>query len=200
MTVFVSNCYMKDIDDNYVTESEVAPVKDLKFGQALYEFEAGSWLINCNWSLDGKYAYSSCQGGYVYVIQFNEKKKDKICISQSPISMIIPKGNNAFYAVGYNREIYLYEEENGQWVMKKQITKKEKPKEEKKNNTPMGGSGGDAAALKRFQNQGMKKKESLVVTTEQNENLHATNISSFAIKDNQIITSDLAGFVKYWEI
>ena len=200
MKVIVSNCYMKDIDDNYVTESEVAPVKKLKFGQALYEFEAGSWLINCNWSLDGKYAYTSCQGGYVYVIQFNEKKEDKICISQSPISMIIPKGNNAFYAVGYNREIYLYEEENGQWVMKKQITKKEKPKEEKKNNTPMGGSGGVAAALKRFQNQGMKKKESLVVTTEQNENLHATNISSFAIKDNQIITSDLAGFVKYWEI
>ena len=64
----------------------------------------------------------------------------------------------------------------------------------------MGGSGGVAAALKRFQNQGMKKKESLVVTTEQNENLHATNISSFTIKDNLIITSDLAGFVKFWNI
>lgn len=197
MKVIITSCYMKDVDDSHLTAGSTPA----DFGNSIYEFDAGSWLISCNWSLDGKYAYAASQGGYVNVIEKEAKKVTQIPIPDSPIAFILPVNNNSFYAVGYNREIYLYEESSGNWKMTKEITKKEGKEENKPKTVDVGGSGGGvAAALRRFQNQGMKKKESLVITTPQNENLHAAMISSVSIKGNTMITTDLAGFVKYWKL
>ena len=81
------------------------------------------------------------------------------------------------------------------------LTKKEK-KEDSKSSGPIntGATGGGVAeALKKFSSQGMKKKQSLVITTEKNENGHSSCISSITIKGDDIITTDLSGFVKYWK-
>ena len=61
-------------------------------------------------------------------------------------------------------------------------------------------SGGVAEALSKMHAKDNNKKASISITTQQTDVLHATNISSATIKGSDLITSDLAGFVKYWKL
>ena len=60
-------------------------------------------------------------------------------------------------------------------------------------------SSGIAEALKKFENAGIKKKESITINTMINSNLHSTTITSISFKDSDVITTDIAGFIKYWK-
>ena len=46
----------------------------------------------------------------------------------------------------------------------------------------------------------MKKKESIKVDVEKNDNINPAVITGFAINGNKIVSVDMAGFVKYWNI
>jgi hypothetical protein len=48
--------------------------------------------------------------------------------------------------------------------------------------------------------QGSTKKTSIVITTDQNKNIHASNINSAALVGDFIVTCDMTGFLKYWKI
>jgi len=52
----------------------------------------------------------------------------------------------------------------------------------------------------RMFNNNMNKKQSIMVNTAQQKNLHSSNVNSFTINNNQLITSDLSGFVKVWKL
>ncbi len=66
----------------------------------------------------------------------------------------------------------------------------------------MGGlKGGIAERMKKFEKAGVNTKTSIVYTAKTvNKNLHQSPLTSFVVKGNKIITSDIAGFVKYWDI
>ena len=199
LKVHVTSCYMKGVDDDHISPEQAKSLPE--FGESLYSFDAGAWVISCGWTLDGKYGIASSQKGQIAIIDWQEKKEEIINCNHSPVTFIVPVSATSFYAVGFDREIYLYEQKEGKWALAKVITKKEK-KEDSKSSGPIntGATGGGVAeALKKFSSQGMKKKQSLVVTTEKNENGHSSCISSITIKGDDIITTDLSGFVKYWK-
>ena len=195
MKVYITSCYIPEIDDKHLTEETKLLTQD--FGTVVYQLDAGGWLINCEWSLDGNLAYASSQNGYIYAIDYKQDKTAKIPLSHCPATFIVPVSINGFYSVGYDREIFYYEENGGVWSVKKTIT--ERVKKEKKEGDDDERTAGVSEALKKMNSQ-KKSKASLIVTMDQNENAHATMISSVTVKGSDMITSDLAGFVKYWKI
>ena len=76
------------------------------------------------------------------------------------------------------------------------ITKNEGEKAEE-SQSAIGGS--VANRLKMFNNT-INKKQSIVVGSANQKNIHSSNINSFAVSNNQLITSDLSGFVKVWKL
>jgi hypothetical protein len=64
---------------------------------------------------------------------------------------------------------------------------------------------GVAEELKKFQTSALKNRSSLVVTTKKNKVGHQAKISSVNVinvndDEKEIITTDLAGFVKVWSV
>ena len=180
-----------------MTPEQKKDVKD--FGTELYTFQVESWITSVAWTLEDTLALYCSQSSNLGVVDWKAGKTDQIPLNHSPLSFILPVSGESFYGVGFDRNIYHYSKESSGWVLKKLVTKSEK-KEVKPKTTSQSYSGGVAERLKAFEGQGMKKKESLVVASDRNEALHYAPISSIAIKENQIITTDLAGFVKYWKI
>ena len=203
LVVYISSCYIKELDDPNLTEDQKLCVQP--FGTAIHKFEAGGWAIACNWSLDGDYAYISSQNGIIDVIDWKKGTDTIIQLNHSPVTYIIPNSEHSFYAIGYDRQVYLYEETGGKWVLKKIIIETGKKEDSKGNKISVGGmsneaSGGVAEALSKMHAKDNNKKASIIITTQQTDVLHATNISSATIKGSDLITSDLAGFVKYWKL
>ena len=111
--------------------------------------------------------------------------------------MILPSGDNSFYAVCYDRNIVEYEKKGDKWDIKRTITT-----DTSKKSAPAAGGRGSAVsdALKKFQTMGQQKKENLAVTSKQSSHLHQSIISSVNIKGKDMITTDVSGIVKYWKL
>lgn len=111
--------------------------------------------------------------------------------------MLIPKDEKSFFAVCYDRNILEYEKKDDTWVIKKTITA-QKEGADNKAKTQLGGS--VTVALLRFQKMQEIKKENLAVATKQASHLHKSIISSCNIIGQDMITTDVSGFVKYWKL
>ena len=131
-------------------------------------------------------------------MNYKDQKTDVINCKHAPVTLIVPNGENSFFAVCYDRNILEYEKKGDKWEIKKTVTS---GGEAKKTGTS-GPSKGTAVsdALKKFQQMGVQKKENLAVTTKQASHLHQSLISSLNIKGKDIITTDVSGFVKYWKL
>ena len=93
-----------------------------------------------------------------------------------------------------DRNIVEYVKKGEQWEVKKIITAK---KEDNKARTSIGKV---STQVQWFYNMGQQKKENLAVVTKQSKHLHKSQISSVNIKGEDVITTDLSGFVKYWKL
>lgn len=211
--IIISSCYIDKIDDPLITDEQKRTAG--KFGEVLYEINTGSWINDVAWSLDGRFSFASSQESKLYIRDLVNGSDTVINSEFSPITTFVPINNTSFYAVGYDRVIYLYSYQNDKWTMEKTVSsnaKKEQNQSGQSSAQPFSGSsftqrpfafkqgGGVSEVLKKFESSGMKKKTSLVVTTESKEGLHSTTISSVTLKNNELITTDFAGFVKYWKI
>ena len=190
LRVIVSSCYLKEVDDAYLTE-ETKPMAQ-KFGEVIYSFKANCWINSVAWSNDGNYGFAAGQNAIVSVIDYKNNKHDEIKCTHSPVTIIIPNGPNGFFAVCYDRNIVEYEKTEEGWVLKRTVTTSGKDEGAVKGN--VGG------ALKKFEAMGQQKKENLAVTTKQYAYLHKSNISSCNIKGKDMITTDVTGFIKYWKL
>ena len=138
-----------------------------------------SWVNSVNWN-ENDIGYASSQNSLFVVLNFKSDKNQIVYLKHSPIIKILPKGCNEFFAVDFNRNIYLYECIDNKWNIKKEISK---------NNL-------DDNNINDENNN--DKKGTLVVKMKKNPLCHPSNISSFNIHGNEIITSDLSGFIKFW--
>jgi actin related protein 2/3 complex subunit 1A/1B len=198
LRVYVSSCYIPKIDDQFLTEEQKAAT--VPFGQVIYEFKENSWINSVTWLPSGDRGVVAGQDAVILVLNPKEEKDKQteiIKCKHSPATMIIPKDDNSFYAICYDRNIIEYEKKEDTWEIKKTITAK-KEGTDNKAKTTIGGS--VSAALQKFQKMGEIKKENLAVTTKQASHLHKSVISSCNIKGNEMITTDLSGFVKYWKL
>lgn len=194
--VRICSCYIAATDEPYKQND----VED--FGTIIYEFKMGSWVIDVNWSDDG-IAFACGQDATIAVIDFKNQKHDLIRCTHSPTTKIFPLNGSEFYSVAFDRNIRLYGKEGENWKVKNVVTsKKEAPKSSAPSsgvNAFTGRTGGVADALKIFNTGGLKKKESVKVNSNENENINPAVITGFAIKGDEIVSVDMAGFVKFWK-
>ena len=171
LRVHVSSCYLPEIDDRFLSEEQKASAQPM-----------GTILL------------AAGQDAIISVVHPTEQKTDEIRCKHAPATMLIPKDDNSFYAVCYDRNIVEYEKKGEKWEVKKIITAK---KEDNKAKTSVGVV---SDRVQIFNTMGQQKKENLAVVTKQSEHLHESQISSVNIKDKKLITTDLSGFVKYWKL
>ena len=194
LRVFISSCYLPEIDDKHLTDA-TKPLAS-EFGSIIYEFRPNCWINSVTWSPNGALGLAAGQNSTISVMNYKDKTTDVIKCGHPPVTMIIPSGDNSFYVVCYDRNIIEYEKKGDKWEIKRTITTDSGKK--------AGGAGGKGAgvsdALKKFQAMGQQKKENLAVTTKQASHLHQSIISSLNIKGKDMVTSDIAGFVKYWKL
>ncbi|MCQ2821748.1 MAG: hypothetical protein MJ252_31200 [archaeon] len=197
--VSVHSCYDPEIDDQFLPAG-----KDKgsipAFGELIYEFETGTWINEVVWNESGNLAYAAGHNSNIYLIDPVAKTANPLFLNHAAVAKIIPIEDKGFYAVGFDREIYYYEKVGDKWAMAKQITEN---KVKKGDGAPVASlsGGGVAERLKMFGGaNALKKKTSLVFTTTANDNLHKANISTISIKGKKIITTDFAGFIKFWSV
>ena len=192
LRVFVSSCYIESVDDKHLTDA-TKPLAQ-KFGDIIFEFRANCWLNSVAWNKSGSLGYAAGQNATIAVINYKDKKTDVIKCKHSPVTLVIPTGESSFLAVCYDRNILEYGKKGDKWEIKKTITT------DQGNKAGGGAKGNVSSALQRFEKMGTQKKENLAVTSKQASHLHKSLISSLTIKDKDIITTDLSGFVKRWKL
>ena len=183
LRVYVSSCYIPEVDDQFLTEETKPLARD--FGQIFYEVKPNCWVNSVSWSPSGDYGLVAGQDSTVILVNYKEGTNDIIRCKHTPVTHIIPINENSFYAACYDRNILEYEKKEGEWTVVKVITDQNKEDPDEKDNE---------------EKESGKKKSNLVVSTKQEKHLHKSQISSINIKGNDMITTDLSGFVKYWKL
>ena len=196
LRVYISSCYLPEVDDSHLTDATKPLAQN--FNTVIYEFRPNSWINSVTWNASGSLGFAAAQNSTISVMNYKDQKTDVINCKHAPVTLIVPNGENSFFAVCYDRNILEYEKKGDKWEIKKTVTS---GGEAKKTGTS-GPSKGTAVsdALKKFQQMGVQKKENLAVTTKQASHLHQSLISSLNIKGKDIITTDVSGFVKYWKL
>jgi len=189
LRVYVSSCYIPSVDDSHLTDKTLAQ----DFGQVIYEFRPNCWLNSVAWNASGSLGFAAGQNATIAVINYKDQKTDVIKCKHSPVTLIVPNGDNSFYAVCYDRNILEYEKKGDKWEVKKTVTT-----DQGKKSTAV--KGNVSSQLAKFQQMGVQKKENLAVTSKQASHLHQSIISSMNIKGKDVITTDVSGFVKYWKL
>ena len=192
LRVYVSSCYIPEVDDTKMDPKNKALAT--KFGEVLYEFRPDCWIDSVAWNKNGTLGFVAGQNSTISVLDYKAKKTDVVKCKHSPVTLIVPTGDNSFLAVCYDRNILEYEKKGDKWEVKRTIT----TDSGKKAGGPA--KGNVSAALQKFQVMGQQKKENLAVTSKQSSHLHQSLISSLSIKGKDIITTDVSGFVKYWKL
>ena len=192
LRVYVSSCYIPNVDDKHLTDATKPLAQE--FGTAIYEFKPNCWINSVAWNASGALGFAAGQNATIAVINYKDQKTDVIKCKHTPVTLILPNGENSFYAVCYDRNILEYGKNGDKWEVKKTVT----VGGGKKAAVPVKGS--VSSALEKFQKVNVQKKENLAVTSKQASHLHQSLISSVNIKGKDMITTDVSGFVKYWKI
>ena len=203
MKVYISSCYIKDVDEQFITNDMKNLIKD--FGIVIYEFNMNSW-VNCVNFNEHDIGYAASQNSIFVILNFKSDKNYVVKLKHSPFVKILPKSYNEIYAVDYNRNIYIYECLDNKWNIKKIINKEKNNDNEinnnnnNENNNNSNNNYSDNESNNNENESNNENKKNLITKIKENETNHSTNISSINIKDKEIITTDLAGFVKFWNI
>ncbi len=98
----------------------------------------------------------------------------------------------------YDREIFLYENINNTWVQSKTFSEQ---KEEVNKVEEVKQASSVLDRLKQFDNSNAIKKNSTVPPTNQTfRPAHDSIITSYNIKENELVTTDASGFIKIWKL
>ena len=192
LRVYVSSCYIESVDDKHLTDA-TKPLAQ-PFGTAIYEFRPNCWINSVAWNASGSLGFVAGQNATIDVINYKDQKTDVIKCKHPPVTLLLPNGENSFYAVCYDRNILEYEKKGDNWEVKRTVT----VDSGKKSSAPVKNS--VASALNKFQQMGVQKKENLAVTSKQASHLHKSLISSVNVKGKDMVTTDVSGFVKYWKL
>ena len=193
LRIFVSSCYIPEIDDQFLTEETKPLAQD--FGQTIFEFKPNCWINSVAWLPSGNMGIIAGQDATITLIDHKngESKPEIIRCKHSPVTMLIPIDDNSFYAVCYDRNVLIYSKKDDKWEISKTVTVEQGAKKAAL-------TGSVSARLQQFEKMGNIKKENLAVTSKQAKHLHQSLISSVNIKGKDMITTDVSGFVKYWKL
>ena len=74
------------------------------------------------WNSTGSLGFPAGQDASIDVINPEDNKTDIIKCKHTPVTLIIPNGENSFLAVWYYRNILEYEKKGDKWELKRTIT------------------------------------------------------------------------------
>ena len=115
---YVSSCYLPETDDKFLKEDTKPLAKP--FGELIYEFKENSWINLATWLPNGYWGLVASQDAIIKIVDLEEQKTEQIRCKHSPVTMLIPKDDNSFYAICYVRNIIEYEK-GDKWEIRKTI-------------------------------------------------------------------------------
>lgn len=202
--IYITSCYIPLVDDERLDPGVLQNAQE--FGTVIYKYDADAWILNTKWAFGGEYAYATSYMSDIVVIDYKNQSESVIHCEHSPVMFIESISETSFVAVCYDREIFIYECVDGKWEITKDIvnTKDNNVCEDYNGNKEEENAPGKGVAeeLKKFQSSALKSRSSLVITTKKNRMGHQAKISSVNVLNDgsEVITTDLAGFVKVWSL
>ncbi len=152
-----------------------------------------------SWSPSNKYVFIATHDAVLTVYNVIKNTEVTIGLIHSPISQIVPISDSSFIAVAYDRNIYQYEcDSNDLWAIKRSLTKESNPVSSSITTQSEGTSMSVQDRVKQF--GALQKKQSLIVTSSIQFNIHRANVNSAVFDGKNLLTSDYAGFVKSWNL
>jgi hypothetical protein len=202
MKVVITSAYISEIDNETTFDQNLPfPVKK-KFGEVLIKFNTKAWVNDVAFSPSGNFAFAGSHNSTLSIVNCRENNVETLNLSHSPIAKIVPLNDETIIVIGFDRHFYKYSSNNPEkkWKFMNSLTKFDLNKltsdlEEKKEEAT---SFKDRLGV--FKN--LNKKTSLIVTSNKNEtkNIHLANISSTSVISNNLVTADLAGYIKLWPL
>jgi hypothetical protein len=167
-----------------------------------------AWANSVGWSPTNKYCFIATQDSVLTIIDTSSQKILSVNLYHAPICHIIPQTDNSLFVIGFDRHIYEYSEDqnsgdNWTWSCKRNITgglypvKRTPTTNDNKVITVNEQKGSIMDMMKKFEVG--QKKQSLVITSTNNQNIHSAPINSAIVTDNSMVTCDNAGFLKIWK-
>jgi surface protein len=120
LRVYVCSCYIPEVDDRYLNSTTKCLAQE--FGKAIYEFRLNCWIDSVAWNKSGELGFAAGQNATIVVINYKDQKSQLIKCKHSPVTLIVPTGDNSFLAVCYDRNIFEYEKKGDKWEVKRAIT------------------------------------------------------------------------------
>ena len=71
LRVYVSSCYLPNVDDKYLT-NETKPLAK-PFGEIYLEFKANCWMNSVTWNKSGKLGFASGQNATIAILNYQEQ-------------------------------------------------------------------------------------------------------------------------------
>lgn len=202
MKVVISSAYVPEIDEELSFDQNLPFQLKKKFGENLIKFNTKAWVNDVAFSPSGNYAFAGSHNSTLSIVNCRENNVEILNLPHSPIAKIVPLNDETIIVIGFDRHFYKYSSNNPEkkWKFISSLTKFDLNKltselEEKKE---------EASSFKDrlgvFKN--LNKKTSLLVTSNKNEtkNIHLANISSTTVISNNLVTADLAGYIKLWPL
>ena len=202
MKVLITSAYIPDIDDEITFDENLPLPGKKKFGEVLIKFNTKAWVNDVAFSPSGNFAFAGSHNSTLSIVNCKENTVETLNLTHSPVSKIVPLNDEIIIVIGFDRHFYRYSRSNPEkkWKYHDSLTKFDLNKftsdlEEKKEEIA---SFKDRVGV--FKN--LSKKTSLIVTSNKNEtkNIHLANICSTSVVSNNLVTSDLAGYIKLWPL
>ncbi len=168
----------------------------MKHGEEIKTFSLSAWINAVAWSPSNKFVFIASHDSILTIYNIQKSLESSISLIHSPISHIIPISDSSILTIGYDRNIYQYEcDSNETWSLKKSLTKDSVNPLLSANSSE--GSMSIHDRVKQLTG-GLQKKQSLIVTSAVQRNIHSCSVNSANLFGSTLITSDYAGFVKMW--
>ena len=161
-------------------------------------------------SPSGAYSFIIGHDSSLFILDNKTLKTTEVFMNNNACSSVIPISDSKIILLSYDREIFQYENTSGTWTRTKVISDVKATEQPKaSSNASAGQSTGSASVfdkLKQFDVSHQMKKSVLNTTGNDNTDLsnvkpaHSVTISSAIVSGNELITTDISGFIKIWKL
>jgi hypothetical protein len=172
-----------------------------------------AWANTVAWSPSNLFCFIATQDSVMTVVDTSSQKIASVYLYHAPICQFVPASETSVYVIGFDRHIYEYTEDdnlanedaNTTWICKRNISGgiypvKKTPTTESQSKSIVETKSASIMDVMRKFDGGLQKKQSLVITSNNNQNIHSAQVNSANLANDTIVTTDYAGFLKLWKI
>jgi len=196
LKIAIHSSYVKEIDDlkdlkniNFADSDFKSPIKT-----EILSIKTNSWVNYVAFSPNGKYSFALTHDSTFIIIDNKQKTHITVNLSNNSGNKIIPISDEKVLIFTYDREILYYENINGSWKISNKNLEEILPTTSQNKQTAS--TGGILDRMKQFDDKEKLKKQDLPLM----KSSHSSTISSANLFNNELITTDFAGYLKKWKV